>query len=457
MTDVFISYSRKDKTFAQSLKQHLEDHGLGVWVDVDGLYAGEEFWPEVAKAIDAAAAFIFVISPTSAASRNCHQEAEWAARGGKRIVPVCRVETRAEDLPAEVASRQWVFFGEGDELESAMTALLSAIKADWAELRQQARILRRAREWQENGEDASLLLRGNDLRESLAWRARNLGKETGATRFHDEYIDASVTGAGRRRNRIAGSVVAALSVIIIVSWFGLGYWLATVNNRGVIDIETGQAAEAIASLERASRVCVRLGHRPGACRDLTLVLGHGYGQLARYDDSIAQHSRVLEATEGVRADDDATLDLRGNAYQSRAYSQMMLAESMPDREKRHALYRQAGDDMNRAIETYERTLAGVSGKPFVISQARVLIGLDEYDAAIERLQVAASIAGEAGNEPEIDLLYSVIYHCQGKQAKSIEYFRKFAEAFGGDFENPRWKRGVAYYNGVRQRCQNSSS
>lgn len=194
MTDVFISYSREDKVFVKDLKQRLEDQNLDVWVDIDELYAGEEFWPEVAKAIDAAA-FIFVISPTSAASKNCHKEANWAADVGKRVVPLRRSDPGAAKLPDEVAQRQWVFFGEGDDPEAATADLLSAIKADWAELRQQARVLRRAREWQEKNEDASLLLRGKDLGDAIDWRTRNQGKETGATQFHDDYIDASVIGA----------------------------------------------------------------------------------------------------------------------------------------------------------------------------------------------------------------------------------------------------------------------
>ena len=455
MTDVFISYSRRDKAFVKELKKRLERLELDIWVDIDGLYAGEEFWPEVAKAIDAAAAFIFIISPTSAASKNCHKEAEWAVRGGKRIVPVCRAETNSVDLPTDVAKRQWVFFGERDDPGTATTSLLSAIKADWAELRQQARILRRAREWQEKDEGPSLLLRGKDLNDAIGWRTRNQGKETGATRVHDQYIDASVTGARRRRNRIAASAAISLTTVAIVSWFGLGYWIATVNNRGVIDIETGEAAATITGLERANRVCDMLGQRPGACRDLTLVLGHGYEQLAKYEESIAQYIRVLETTDDVRAGNDAILDLRGNAYQSRAFSRIMQAETLSDREQRRALYRQAEDDVNEAIETYKQTRAGIAGKPFVISQARILVGYEQYEVAIERLEVAASIEGEAGNEPEIDLLYSVIHHCLGDTSKSLQYFQKFAAGLGGQFKGPRWNRGVAYYNGVKERCQNT--
>jgi tetratricopeptide (TPR) repeat protein len=453
MTDVFISYSRKDQAFVEELKQRLEGLELEVWVDIDGLYAGEEFWPEVTRAIDAAAAFVFVISPHSAKSQFCHKEADWAATVGKRIVPLCRADPGSADLPDQVAQRQWVFCREGDEAEAAMATLLSAIKADWVEIRQQARILRRAREWQEKKEDSSLLLRGKDLHDAIDWQIRNQGKESGATELHGKYIDTSVVAARWRRNRIGASVAVAMLTIAIVSWFGLGYWLATVNNRGVIDIETGEAAATIASLEQAHRICEFLGQQPVACRDLTLVLGHGHEQLARYEESITQYTQVIEATEDVHAGDERLLDLRGNAYQSRAFSRIMRAESLPDRGARQALYRQAEADVNRAIDTYQLTKAGIAGKPFIISQARILIGYEDYEAAIEQLEVAASIEGQAEIKPEIDLLYSVIHHCQGNMSISLEYFQKFATGLGGEFKGPRWNRAVAYYKGVKQRCQ----
>lgn len=455
MTDVFISYSRRDRDFVEELKQRLEGLELDVWVDIDGLYAGEEFWPEVTRAIDAAAVFIFVISPHSAISRYCHKEADWAASGGKRIVPLCRTDPHGAELPDQVAQRQWVFFREGDDAETATSTLLSAIKADWAEIRQQARILRRAREWREKNEESSLLLRGKELNDAIDWRTRNRSTETGATELHGKYIDASVVAAKRRRNRIAGSVAVATLSIAIVSWFGLGYWIATVNNRGVIDIQTGEAAATITSLEQAHRICEFLGQRPAACRDLTLVLGHGYEQLARYEDSIAQYTRILGATDDVGNGDDRVLDLRGNAYQSRAFSRIMLAESLPDRDARQALYRLAEADVKRAIEAYQLTKVGITGKPFVISQARILIGYEEYAAAIERLDVAASIEGQAEIKPEIDLLYSVIHHCLGNMSTSLTYFQKFAQGLGGRLKGPRWDRAVAYYKGVTQRCQNT--
>ena len=50
MSDVVISNSRNDLSFVTDLRKLLKTAGLTVWVDIEGLYAGEEFWPEVSRA-----------------------------------------------------------------------------------------------------------------------------------------------------------------------------------------------------------------------------------------------------------------------------------------------------------------------------------------------------------------------------------------------------------------------
>ncbi len=45
MSDVFISYAREDLVFVCHLCETQHDQDREVWVDLDGVYAGEEFWP----------------------------------------------------------------------------------------------------------------------------------------------------------------------------------------------------------------------------------------------------------------------------------------------------------------------------------------------------------------------------------------------------------------------------
>ena len=70
---------------------------------------------EIRRAIDGAAAFVFVISPDSAESGSCREELAHAEAANKRIVPVLYREVEPALLPQGLATRNWVFLRDGDE------------------------------------------------------------------------------------------------------------------------------------------------------------------------------------------------------------------------------------------------------------------------------------------------------------------------------------------------------
>src|SRR5258706_574605 len=63
-SQVFISYSRTDETFAKRLQNDLTRIGLSVWMDAQDLKPGDSFANEIERAIDASA-FFFLVLPTS--------------------------------------------------------------------------------------------------------------------------------------------------------------------------------------------------------------------------------------------------------------------------------------------------------------------------------------------------------------------------------------------------------
>ena len=89
-----------------------------------------------------------------------------AVAGHKRIVHVLRHDVAT--LHEELAKRQWVLFRAEDDPSNAKDALLSAVRADWERLREEARVLAQASEWQSKGRDGSLPLRGPHLRSARA-------------------------------------------------------------------------------------------------------------------------------------------------------------------------------------------------------------------------------------------------------------------------------------------------
>ena len=57
MTDVFISYSRKDKAFVQVLNQALANSKYDAWVDWENIPLTADWWEEIKTEIEGADKF----------------------------------------------------------------------------------------------------------------------------------------------------------------------------------------------------------------------------------------------------------------------------------------------------------------------------------------------------------------------------------------------------------------
>lgn len=95
MTQVFISYSRKDLTFVERLAKDLEAAGLEVWYDLSGLEVGTRWGKEIQNALDQSQYFLVVLSPNSVDSEWVEKEFLYANNQKTKIIPLlyapCRV------------------------------------------------------------------------------------------------------------------------------------------------------------------------------------------------------------------------------------------------------------------------------------------------------------------------------------------------------------------------------
>ena len=104
VTDVFISYSRKDyvgkdgiplkNSVISEIKTALTAAGISYWFDEDGIYSGDEFSSVLARAIRNSTVFVFVSSANSNASRWTSNEISAAMQFEKPIIPF-----RIDDSP----------------------------------------------------------------------------------------------------------------------------------------------------------------------------------------------------------------------------------------------------------------------------------------------------------------------------------------------------------------------
>ena len=164
VADLFVSYSRKDKEFVRHLVDGLVGREKEVWVDWEDIAPTAEWMSEIELGIDASDSFAFVISPDSLTSGTCARELEHARTQGKRIVPLLHREPNGASVPAELASRNWIFFRASDDFEQSLETCVEALETNLDWVRFHTRLIVRAQEWDAGGRDRSRLLSGTDLR-----------------------------------------------------------------------------------------------------------------------------------------------------------------------------------------------------------------------------------------------------------------------------------------------------
>jgi hypothetical protein len=453
MADVFISYSRKDLDFAKSLQDSLQRKDLDVWVDIEGLYAGEEFWPEVTSAIDRSTVFVFIMTGNSLTSEYCEKEIAHAVASQKRLVPVCREDPSGLVVPAALAQRQWVFFRNSDDPVAALESLIAAIRADWVNQRLRARVYARAREWQISKEDPSLLLRGLELREAEDWLARSVraagdeNAELSPTPLHERFLRVARRAVRRRRQRIVAATLASLAIISIVSWFGLEQRVKSLTN-----LSEGQELQMLGELEAASGICARFKDFFAACP--VAAYSHGVA-LVDGGDFVSAVERFTSAIEQMGSADSLQHDeviFLGKALQNRAYAQIMRAETLSDAAMRDAAYLSAQSDIDGAARYFADGRDAEAGDRLDVVRARAQLGTGDYAKALETLGRSA----QRFRLPEIDLLLSLAHRCLQDIEQADRHFKRYITEIATQLEDPRWKHNNAYYQSIGKRCPQGS-
>lgn len=224
MTDLFISYSRKDLPFVQRLYDALKEAQRDVWIDLEDIPPTAEWLEEIYAGIEGSNTFVFVISPDSVVSEVCKLELEHAIKNNKRLIPVLHRDVTDRRLihPA-LASHNWLFFREQDNFERSLKWLTDALDTDLAYVRMHTRLLVRAVEWEDRQRDESFLLRGTDLVGAENWLSGSMGQQPEPTQLHNQYVLASRRAAtARQRITLAG---VSLGLVVSLMLAALSFFL----------------------------------------------------------------------------------------------------------------------------------------------------------------------------------------------------------------------------------------
>jgi tetratricopeptide (TPR) repeat protein len=106
---VFISYASADRERVLPVVDRLEQAGVSVWIDREGIHGGANYALEIAEAIEGATAVMLMCSPASLASRNVKQEIALAWRFERPYLPLLLDPV---EIPKDVAywleASQWI-------------------------------------------------------------------------------------------------------------------------------------------------------------------------------------------------------------------------------------------------------------------------------------------------------------------------------------------------------------
>jgi WD40 repeat protein len=294
MTDVFISYSRKDKEFVRRLHEGLSKLERDTWVDWEDIPLTADWRNEIYAGIDAADNFAFIISPDSVASKVCGEELTHAIKNNKRLVPIMHRDVKGLSIHEALSAHNWIYFREEDNFDTAFQAFIQSIDTDLDHVRAHTRMTIRAKEWEAKGRNPSFLLRGLDLQDAEKWLRSSVDKSPQPTQLQTEYLLASRQAAGSRQRRIIGAVSVAMVLMTLLALFAAvqyqaaGESLRQANEARATAVAESQRADLAARIALSKQLAAQALTLQDERLDLALLLSlesnridAGTGNLAR--------------------------------------------------------------------------------------------------------------------------------------------------------------------------------
>ena len=307
MAKLFVSYSRKDSVAARKLIDSFKSIDQEVWVDWESIPPAVDWLEQIFRGIEEADAFIFMVSPDSIASEVCKVEIGRAVLNNKRVIPIVLRDVNPKDAPESIRKLNWTFIREGDNFEEGLAKIKTAIELDLDWLEEHRRLQVRALEWHRR-KDASLLLRGRDLRNATDMVRTYTSKDPTPTDLQIKYIEHSRQA---ERNRTIAWVATAVAVIA----------LAILSYTTFRESVAARASEAEAVVQKDEAV-----RQKGLAEDYAaLALQNQQKAEKNAQEALAQ--KILAEKNAVIAEAQRSA-ARGQIYQTRTgelYTSTLLA------------------------------------------------------------------------------------------------------------------------------------
>ena len=211
---VFISYSRKDLPFAQSLVEELTERGFDAFLDKTDIAPGEPWKERLGGLIATADTVVFASARIRSHPLSAPGSLRRARGSASGSFPVVARRIPDADAPPALGRLNWVFCTESDDKAAALTALDTALHTDLPWVREHTRLGELARHWDEQKRSRGATLRGADLDAAERWLDRRPADANAPTDLHQDFIRASRRAATmRQRYWVGGSLAVAIVAI----------------------------------------------------------------------------------------------------------------------------------------------------------------------------------------------------------------------------------------------------
>jgi hypothetical protein len=211
---VFISYSRKDRDFAERLLAALESRDVEPKLDTRDLPKLEYWRRELLGFIREADAVVFIVSTHSVESPVCSWELEQVSDLKKRLAPVVLERVPDDRIPEAIAKINYLFFDPPNDFHTQADALAQALQTDLGWVKNHTRLGELARRWNERGRSRGLTLRGQELEEAEGWLGSRPRRAPEPTEETQAFIADSRRAARQRKNLLSASLGAGLLVAL---------------------------------------------------------------------------------------------------------------------------------------------------------------------------------------------------------------------------------------------------
>ena len=196
LSQVFLAFSDKDKVIKEKIRKTLMRESFTVWTNKSDVKTGSAFHAVINQGIEEADNFVYLISLNSLQSEDCQQELKYALANNKRIIPVLLEETDLELIPLELKKLHFIDFTKSQDEEKyqlSFDKLLGDLKEESSYYEEHKILLVKARQWQNQKHNSSLLLRGHNLQYFETWlKVAKQRNDHLPLPLQEEFITASI-------------------------------------------------------------------------------------------------------------------------------------------------------------------------------------------------------------------------------------------------------------------------